>query len=60
MPFYEIKWHIWSEGTTSCASDEEQGKSKNTIIFDTNNLNSFFQEANIRLTDYATSTDNRK
>lgn len=39
---------------------QEQGKSNNTIISYTNDLNSFFEEMNIRSSDYVTAADVRK
>lgn len=39
---------------------QQQGKSKNTIISYSNDLNSFFHETNIKLDDYVTASDIRK
>ncbi|WP_077210390.1 tyrosine-type recombinase/integrase [Bacillus dakarensis] len=39
---------------------EDKGKSKNTIISYRNDLNSFFQEANIQPNDFVTAADIRK
>lgn len=39
---------------------EDQGKSKNTIVSYRNDLNSFFQEANIKPDDFVTAADIRK
>jgi len=39
---------------------QKQGKSKNTIISYSSDLNSFFHETNIKLDDYVTAADIRK